>query len=67
MYRVLKKVSTREEAYIIKGKLELEGVISIIEADDIGGVNPALNSVQGVRILVLTKDIERAKKILEES
>lgn len=66
MYRLLKRASTKEEAYIIKGKLEFEGITSIIEADDMGGVNPALNSVQGVRILVLVNDLERAKKILEE-
>lgn len=57
--------SSRIEAEIAKGFLEVNKIKSIIFADDAGGMRPfPLAYVQGVELKVSEKDLKKAKEIL---
>ena len=63
---LLKTFSTDWEAYIAKGVLENEGIPSIVNNDIMSGIYPiGFNKLGGVRILVFRRDLERAKKAIE--
>lgn len=63
---VLAKVcSSRIEADVIKGILELEGIQVYIKANDAEGVMPYLAFSEGVEIFVPQEDLARAREMME--
>lgn len=63
---VVKTFNTRLEAEIIKGLLEANGIESIIQADDEGGMAPFpfTPTTAGVKLLININDLPKAKKLL---
>ncbi len=61
---VLQKYSDEMSAQIDKQVLNENGIYSIVSKDDAGGMTPNLQFVFKVRLLVLNKDLKRAKEIL---
>ena len=60
--------ASRIEAEIVKGKLEVHGIPSVILADDAGGLYPFPGQAgfAGVLVRVAKKDFIMAKKLLSE-
>jgi hypothetical protein len=58
-------VSSRAEAQLIVGMLVDHGIAAILSADDLGGVDMALQ-MQGVRVLVSLEDEPAARQLLNE-
>ena len=61
----IKSCASIEEAEFLKSMLESNGIHAIVLADDYAGL-PLLIS-GGVQLQVLEKDVERARKTIEES
>ena len=61
----IRSCASKEEAEFLKSLLEANGVHAMVSADDYVGV--PLPTSDGVDLLVLDEDVERAQKILEES
>lgn len=61
---VLQKYSDEMSAEIAKQALNQKGISSIISKDDAGGMTPNLQYIYKVRLLVLSKDLKKAKEIL---
>ena len=59
-------VNSRSEAELIAGMLRNHGIKARVSADDLGGVDLALQA-QGVRVLVPAADEHQARKLLGES
>ena len=55
------------EAYVAKGRLEVEGITAIMLRDDAGGMCPPLQPATGVRLLVDPEHAARAQEILEQA
>lgn len=55
---------TRQQAEFGQMLLEGSGAQSVIRADDAGGMRAYMTPVTGVRLVVKTKDVERAGDIL---
>lgn len=63
---LLKTFFTDWEAYIAKGVLDTEGIPSIINNEIMAGIYPiGFNKLGGVRLLVFSRDLERARKAIE--
>jgi predicted Fe-Mo cluster-binding NifX family protein len=58
-------VSSRAEAELIVGMLRNHGVKAVLSADDLGGVDMALQ-MQGVRVLVADHDERKARDLLNQ-
>jgi len=52
------------EAEIAKMKLGIEGIAAFIFKDDCGGMQPYLQTITGVRLMVRAKDFEAAERLL---
>jgi hypothetical protein len=62
------KVADENEAYIIKGLLESEGILSLLQTNVDQTVFPfTVDGLGEVSILVLENDAERGRKIIEEA
>jgi hypothetical protein len=61
---VIKIFMNEVDAEISRGKLESEGIRTIISSDDAGGMVPALQPSEGVRLIVAPEDEKKAKEIL---
>jgi hypothetical protein len=61
---VAAEFDNRTQAELTVKLLESFGVRSTIQADDMGGFNPSLSLVHGVKVLVRSGDAERARQIL---
>lgn len=61
---VLEKYYDEVSAEIAKQALADQGISAIISKDDAGGMNPALQFAYRIRLLVLNRDLSRAKEIL---
>ncbi len=61
---VLKKYSDEVSAEMAKQVLSEEGISAIVSKDDAGGMTPNLQINSRIRLLVLNKDLQRAKEIL---
>ena len=55
------------EAQLIAGMLEAHGIAASVSADDAGGMEPQWQLTDGVRVLVATEDLERARELIAES
>ncbi len=64
---VVARVSSRVEAQLLAGMLEANGISTIVSTDDAGGTEPQLQVTDGVRVLVATEDLARARALVEES
>jgi hypothetical protein len=58
-------VSSRVEAQLIVGMLRDHGIDAVLSADDLGGVDMALQ-MQGVRVLVSKEDEYAARQLLNQ-
>ena len=65
MRAVIAIVSSRVEAELMAGMLRAHGVNAIVSADDLGGVDMALQ-MQGVRVLVSEEDKSAARQLLNQ-
>ncbi len=61
---VLEKYYDEVSAEIAKQALADQGIRAIISRDDAGGMNPALQYAFRIRLLVLNKDLDRGREIL---
>jgi hypothetical protein len=64
---VVRMYSARQQADFGRMLLEGSGILSHIRADDAGGMRPYMAAATGVRLVVLTQDLERANDILSEA
>lgn len=53
------------EAERAKGILKEEGIESFVSSDNVGGMEPPLQLVLGIKLFVLERDFTRAKEILD--
>jgi hypothetical protein len=62
---VVKVFSQRHEAEMFQELLRREGIASVVDCDDAGGLRPHLSLGTGnVRLLVQEKDLESAKVLI---
>ena len=61
---VVAEYTSTTEAEMAKGVLESCGIGALISADDCGGMEPQLQLIRGVRLMVLRENHERAKTAL---
>jgi hypothetical protein len=59
--------SSTVEAQIIVGMLEAHGIAAIVSADDAGGMEPQWQLTDGVRVLVATEDLDRARDLIADA
>lgn len=63
---VVLKVFTNEfEAELAKSMLEEEEIKAYVSSDDVGGMQPPQQMTEGIKLIVLETDFERAKEILD--
>ncbi len=62
---VIKTFNTREEAEVVKGFLDSNGIKAFLLTDDASGSYSNLTLVHGIRLMVNTKDKEKAIKALK--
>ena len=60
----IRTYDSREEAQLAGSFLESTSIQADVSADDCGGWRPGLHSSEGVRLMVLQKDAERALQLL---
>lgn len=61
---LLKRFRSDVEATMAKSLLECEGIPAMVMRDDAGGMEPQLQWVRGVRLMVRASDLEHARLIL---
>jgi hypothetical protein len=61
---VIRTVTYRPEADLIRNVLEGAGIEAFVMSDDCGTLDPALSFVRGVHVLVAEDDAERADSLL---
>lgn len=64
MSRPIASFGNRVEAEIARAKLESEGILAAVYADDAGGYDPQFTMTRGVQVVVADKDAEEAIEIL---
>lgn len=57
--------SSLTEANLVKARLEVHGIDSVIEADVGSSTLPVFETVEGVRVLVREEDLATAYEVLE--
>jgi hypothetical protein len=62
---ILKIFMNEFEAERAKGILEEEGIECCVSSDDVGGMGPPQQLIQGIKLLVLEEDYQRAKEVLD--
>src|SRR5262249_36560721 len=64
----VKTYGSRGEAELARNVLESAGIRAMVLADDIGGVGPQLGFASGgVKLMVLSENLERATALLRSS
>jgi len=61
---IFKTFSNRQEAELFKGLLEANGIESFVVSDDCGAEYPVLGFGLGVHLLLSSKDLRRARRVL---
>ncbi len=61
---VIKTYVTEIDAQVAKAFLDSKGIDSIIEKDDVGGLNPNFQMTSGVSLIVREQDKTKAVKLL---
>ena len=64
---MIRNYTSEIPATLAKAALEGSGIDTMIQKDDCGGMNPFLQAVTGVQLLVRREDAERAEDILKQS
>ena len=62
----IRTYDNREEAEFVRGFLEANEIRADVFADDCGGWRPGLHTSEGLRLMVVQKDAERALQLLEQ-
>jgi hypothetical protein len=62
---VAKTFPNEFEAERAKGILKENGIESFVQRDDAGGMEPPLQLTEGVKLIVLEDDLQKAKEILD--
>jgi hypothetical protein len=62
---VLKVFTTEIDAKMARDVLKDEGITALVSKDAGGGMEPHLQRIRGVRLVVRPSDAKRAHKILE--
>jgi len=62
--RIVAVVTSRTEAELIVGMLRSHGLQAALTADDMGGQDPQLQMMQGVRVFVPASDEAAARELL---
>lgn len=63
---VVLKVFTNEfEAELAKSILEEEGIKAYISSDDVGGMQPPQQMSEGIKLIVMETDYDKAKEVLD--
>ncbi len=62
---VLKVFTNEFEAELAKGLLEEEEIKAYISSDDVGGMQPPQQMSEGIKLIVMENDYQRAKEILD--
>lgn len=58
--------SSRIDAELMAGFLRNQGINAVVSADDEGGLSPALQTANRVRILVPRDQVDRARQLLDD-
>jgi hypothetical protein len=53
------------EATLVKARLEVNGITSVVQGDNVSGAVPFLEVTQGVRVMVRPSDLPDALEVLE--
>lgn len=53
------------EGEVACARLRAEGVRAYLKTDNAGGIHPELNFTRGLRLMVLSRDEERARRLIE--
>jgi len=53
------------EASLVKARLEVNGIVAVVQADTVSGAVPFLEVTQGVRVMVRPSDLTDALDVLE--
>lgn len=59
----IKKFGNRTEADIVKSKLDANGITSLVQSDDAGGMYPFMT--ERIQLFVRKEDKEKAEKLLQ--
>lgn len=63
---VVLKVFTNEfEAELAKSMLEEEEIKAYISSDDVGGMQPPQQMSEGIKLIVMKSDYDKAKEVLD--
>lgn len=65
-FKTVANYSLEIEAELAKSYLHSIGIDSIIQKDDCGGMYPQMQAMQGIKLLVLAEDYEKALRGLED-
>ena len=63
---IIRTFTDRGEAEIARSRLEAEGIVAALTADDMGQNTPALDFSYGIQLVVEGPDADRARAVLEE-
>ena len=63
---VLTYTPNRALAQPLLDYLQYHEIEAVVQSDDCGGVDPALNFIHGTRVMVWQTDLERAQIFLED-
>ena len=63
---VLTDVANRSLGDMLVEVLKDNGIEAFVNSDDYGGVNPALNFVDGTRVMVSKDSLEQAQSLMKE-
>lgn len=64
---VLRRFSNMAQAEMARIALEASGIVCFLSQDDCGGMEPYLQSSNGVRLMIRRDDQERANDVLAEA
>lgn len=61
---LLKSFPTEFEAELVRTKLEKEGIVAMIQAEDLSNVLPSLDYSNGINVYVNPADLSRAQAVV---
>ncbi|MGB2868779.1 MAG: DUF2007 domain-containing protein [Bacteroidota bacterium] len=64
---VIKTFGSEIDARVAKSLLDSKGIDSIIEKDDVGGLQPNFQLTSGVNLIVREKDKQKAVRLLDST
>lgn len=53
------------EAELVRARLEANGIVSLVQADNASGNVPPLGTIEGIKVLVREEDLADAYEVLE--